>query len=171
MNNAVTWKKYSEQHVALQLRDHFALTFPAMLDTLGPRIQDKKLLDQLSPFARALYEASTTNEAASEQHRSKFQGALKEWRAKLNIAGIDKITAEAYAALAATGQLNVSEHFEPVRALIVRAQSEVWTLAKYEVAFSEVPELAELTATPFMLKVGYCNGCAKILNMILSFLF
>lgn len=157
MNNAVTWNKYSEQHVALQLRDHFARTFPAILTEPRGRLQPDKLFDAVGLFAKTVYEVSTTKEAADEQLRGAFVGALTDWQAKLKKAGFDNPAAEAYAALATTAQLTVSEHFEPVRALASRAKSEVWTLGKYEAAFSEVPELAELTATPFMLKVGTCT--------------
>ncbi len=134
------------QHVALQLRDLFASFYPTIVNSPRPRNAGALL----SGFGRTVYEACTV-ESAQEPDKD-FQGNLAEWLKALDVKVLEESSASAFAVLACTAQLSAKDYVGPIKALIA-SNADVWMPQMYKNRFSEVPELAELTVTPFMLKV------------------
>ena len=147
LNNSVGRDEFIMQHVALQLRDIFASFYPTIVNSPRPRNTGPLL----SGFGRTVYEACTV-ESAQEQPDKDFQGNLAEWLKALDVKVLDESSASAFAVLACTAQLSVKDYVGPIKALIA-SNADVWMPQMYKNRFSEVPELAELTVTPFMLKV------------------
>lgn len=118
-----------------------------------PRVAPPGLL---ADFPLAVFEVSTTPVPAEPDQY--FRERFDSWLAALTKGkdGLDHLEATAFAVLAAIAQLNDKDkdHYKRVQTVISTLSSkDFWYLSNYETSYAEVPELAELTSTPFMLQI------------------
>ena len=145
--------KFMRQFVALQLRDKFARRVPKLLSAPRRRGKDERNGDS---FLEVLYnvctlewseqieDPTTATTSNDEKGIISMVTAGKDFKG----SGLLQRALELLAALAVV---------DGTRAQIdlIFAQDDLWTEERYLEAFEKIPELEELTTTPFMIKVKY----------------
>lgn len=162
MNNAVSQEAYTTQHVALQLRDLFARDYPSIITE--PRARKKLSEKGLPWFARVVYDACTVP-SSEMQDDAEFEKRFNEWHKAIALfPELDDSTVSAFSVLSALVQLDGKDHVRSLQVMTSKAASNIWTPSRYKATFSDVPELNELTSTPFMLQVRIIIAAFSFLN-------
>ena len=171
---------YQQQHVAMQWRDalqkrfqgvqpRFALQLELGADVFRNELGllAKETLRVVQPSVTAQVTNGAGAVTAGGEGGEDMTSSLEDWFKRLNsqtstdpdedrrlkeIAAMISIIAVAFG-------LSPREHEGRVREFI-STQSDIWHAGKYAKEFSNIPELSELTLTPFMVQISHSYSLA-----------